>query len=154
MLRVTTLVALLSAALLLSSCTTSGGGGRTDDPADPATAAGCGECTEELGAVRRDIEALPDVKELLTLETYTESPTNGAGVRVELRSRSAGDTAVVDEVGKILWQSRIAPLDEVFVTVEDGSGQLVRGSSPFDFTEAGRERGGFEDQWGPRPVDE
>ena len=152
MLRVTTLVALLSAVLLMSACTSSSGGGRADDPADPATDAGCGECVEELADVRAEIEALSDVGELVTLETYTASPTNGAGVRVELRARSTGDPAVIDEVGRIIWQSRLTPVDEVFVTVEDASGELVRGSSPLDFADSSRQRATYEEQWGPRPV--
>lgn len=155
MLRVTTLVALLSAALLLSSCaSTDGTGSRTDDPAEPTSEPGCGECVEELAAVRADIEALPDVKELLTLETYADTPTNGAGVQVELRTSSTGDPAVVDEVARIIWQSRLAPVDEVFVTVEDASGKLVRGNSPFDFAHTGRQHPTYEEQWGPRPVEE
>ena len=152
MLRLTTLVAVLSALVLLSGCTSSGEGGRGDDPADPPSETGCGECVEELAAVRADIEALPDVEELLTLETYTGSPTNGAGVRVELRSASTGDPAVMDDVAEIVWQSRLAPVDEVFVTVQDASGELVRGGSPYDFTDDGRERATYEEQWGPRPV--
>ena len=79
MLRVTTLAALLAAALLLSACTTSDGAtGGPDEPADPATTTGCGECVEELAAVREDIEASPDVSGLRTLETYRAD--HGAGV--------------------------------------------------------------------------
>ena len=153
MLRVTTLAALLSAVLLLSACTSSGGG-RADDPADPAPDAGCGECVEELADVRAQIEGLPDVAELVTLDTYADTPTNGAGVQVELRTRSTGDPAVIDEVGRIIWQSRLAPVDEVFVTVEDASGELVRGSSPFDFADTSRQHATYVEQWGARPVEE
>lgn len=154
MLRVTTLVALLSAALLMSGCTSSDGErARGDGATDPTSGAGCGDCVEELADVRADIEALPDVKELLTLTTYAASPTNGAGVKVELRSASTGDPAVIDEVGRIVWQSRLYPVDEVFVTMEDASGALVRGNSPFDFTETSREHASYEEEWGPRPVD-
>ena len=155
MLRATTLVALLSALLLMSGCTSSDGGSASgDDPADPTTAPGCGECVEELAAVRTEVEALPDVKELLTLDTYADTPTNGAGVQVELRSRSTGDPAVIDEVARIIWQSDLTPVDEVFVTVEDSSGELVRGGSPFDFTATSRQHATYEEQWGPRPVEE
>jgi hypothetical protein len=154
MLRVTILMAVLAAVLLLTSCTSSDAdGSRADDPVDPSAGAGCGECVEELAEVRAEIVALPDVEELLTLETYDASPTNGAGVRVEVRSASTGDPQVIDEVARIVWQSRLAPVDEVFVTVEDASGELVRGGSPFDFTDAGGQRAAYEERWGPRPVD-
>ena len=152
--RLMTLVALLSVALLLSACTSSDGGPAAPDdrPGEPS-ASGCGECVEELADVRSRIEGLSDVEELLTLETYDASPTNGAGVRVELRTRSTGDAAVVDEVGRIVWQSELAPVDEVFVTVEDASGELVRGSSPLDFTATGRQHATYVEEWGERPVD-
>jgi hypothetical protein len=151
--RLMPVVVLLAAALLLSACTSSDSGTATpDDPSGTSSEAGCGDCVEELADVRSEIEALPDVRELLTLETYRESPTNGAGVRVELRTRSTGDAAVVDEVGRIVWQSRLAPVDEVFVTVEDASGELVRGSSPLDFTDTGRRHDTYVEQWGERPV--
>lgn len=150
--RVLTLAAFLSAVLLMSACTSSERGSPADDPADPAAESGCGECIEELADARTVIEALPDVEELVTLETYSASPTNGAGVRVELRARSTGDPAVVDEVGRVIWQSRLAPVDEVFVTVEDASGELVRGSSPLDFADTSRQHATYVEQWGPRPV--
>jgi len=41
----------------------------------------------------------------------------------------------------------------VLVTVEDASGALVRGSSPLDFTDAGRRHDTFVERWGERPVD-
>ena len=153
MLRITTVAAVLSAVLMLTACTSS------DGEADPSTTdpsgRGCGECTEELAEVRADVEALPDVKELATLETYSDSPTNGAGVQVELRTRSTGDAAVMDQVAEIIWKSRLAPVDEVLVTVEDASGELVRGGgSPYDFTEHSRHYDAYVEQWGPRPVAE
>ena len=153
MLRVTTLVAVLAAVLLLTSCTSPDTDGSRADPVDPSAGARCGECVEELADARAEIVALPDVEELLTLETYDASPTNGAGVQVEVRSASTGDPQVNDEVARIVWQSRLAPVDEVIVTVEDASGELVRGGSPFDFTDAGGQRAAYEERWGPRPVD-
>lgn len=156
MLRITTLAAVLSALLLMTGCASSDGGG-PDAGATGSTGSspedGCGDCTEELAAVRADIEALPDVRELATLETYTGSPTNGAGVQVELRTRSTGDPSVMDEVAEIIWKSDLAPVEEVFVTVEDASGELVRGGgSPFDFTETSRQHDTYVQQWGQRPV--
>jgi hypothetical protein len=155
MLRATTLVAVVSAVLLMTGCTSSegdGAGPRGDDSADPATT-GCGQCVEELADVRAELEALPEVSELLTLEIYGASPTNSAGVQVELRSTSTRGPRVVEEVARIVWQSGLAPVDEVFVTVEDASGELVRGASPFDFSDAGGRRATYAEQWGPRPVD-
>jgi hypothetical protein len=153
MLRITPLATVLSALLVLTACTSldGGAGPATTDP----RGRGCGECTEELAAVRADVEALPDVEEVATLETYSDSPTNGAGVQVELRTRSTGDAAVMDQVAEIIWKSRLAPVDEVFVTVEDASGELVRGGgSPYDFTERSRQHDTYVEQWGPRPVAE
>lgn len=153
--RLTTLLAMVAAALLISGCASSDGRGEgVDEGADPTTGQGCGECVEELAEVRAEIEGLGDVEELLTLETYADSPTNGAGVQVELRARSTGDPGVVDEVGRIIWQSRLTPVDEVFVTVEDASGDLVHGSSPFDFADTSRQHATYVDEWGPRPVEE
>ena len=160
-LRLMAVAALLCAALLLSACTSSDGGSATPgDPSGTTSEVGCGDCAEELADVRSGIEALPEVRELVTLETYRGSPTNGAGVRVELRARSTGDAGVVAgvvdevvaEVGRVVWQSRLAPVDEVFVTVEDASGELVRGSSPLDFTETGSQHDTFVEEWGERPL--
>lgn len=153
MLRITTLFAVLSVLLALTACTSSGG--EADPSASDPSGRGCGECTEELAAVRADVEALPDVEELATLETYSDSPTNAAGVQVELRTRSTGDASVMDQVAEIIWKSRLAPVDEVFVTVEDASGELVRGGgSPYDFTEHSRDHDTYVERWGPRPVTE
>lgn len=154
MLRITSLTATLAALLLLTGCTSSDSGARGNGPSDAPSVVGCGECTAELVDVRAEIEALPDVKELVTLEIYADTPTNGAGVQVELRSTTTGDPAVMDEVGRIIWQSRLTPVDEVFVAVEDAAGELVRGSSPYDFNDHGRPYDAYVGQWGPRPVGE
>lgn len=127
---------------LLTGCTA----GSTDP--------GCGECVEELAQVRKEIESLPDVKRLLTLKKYPASPTNGAGVTIELRSRSTGDDQVVQEVAGIVWKSELTPVDVVDVTVEDASGELVHGGSPYDFRDDSRDYPSFEELWGPRPGDE
>lgn len=119
-----------------------------------STDPGCGECVEELAAVRTEIEALPDVKKLVTLNKYPSSPTNGATVDVELDSKSVGDSGVVEEVARIVWQSELTPVDWVEVVVEDASGELVHGDSPFHFLEQGREYESYVEQWGPRPVEE
>lgn len=152
--RTVTMMALLSGAALLSACTSPGGDdARARGPSGATSGeAGCGACVEELADVRARVEELADVRELVALETYRASPTNGAGVRVELRARSTGDPAVVDEVGRIIWQSRLSPVDEVFVAVEDASGDLVRGSSPLDFTRSSRRHATYVEQWGERPV--
>lgn len=140
--------ALLGGALatLLTGCTAGTVAGSTDP--------GCGECVEELAQVREEIESLPDVTQLLTLRTYPASPTNGAGVKIELRSRSTGDDQVVEEIARIVWKSELAPVDVVDVTVEDASGELVHGGSPYDFRDDSRDYPAFEEQWGPRPVAE
>lgn len=119
-----------------------------------STDPGCGECVEELAQVRKEIESLPDVKRLLTLKKYAASPTNGAGVKIELRSRSTGDDQVVQEVAGIVWKSELTPVDVVDVTVEDASGELVHGGSPYDFRDGSRDHPSFEELWGPRPVEE
>ncbi len=147
-------LAVLSVTVLMSGCAWSGSGdGSADDPIEPTAARGCGECVEEIADVRVEIEGLPDVTEVLTLATYGDTPTNGAGVQVELRTSSDGDPYVVDEVARIIWQSPLAPVDEVFVVVEDGSGELVRGSSPFDFADTGRHYATYVARWGPRSVE-
>ena len=63
-----------------------------------STDPGCGECVDEMAEVRKQIKALPDVKQLLTLKKYGASPTNGATVRAEIVSSATGDTGVADEV--------------------------------------------------------
>lgn len=129
-------------SLLLTGCTA----GSTDP--------GCGECVEELAQVREQVESLPDVERLVTLEKYPASPTNGAGVTVELRSRSTGDDQVVDEVAEIVWKSELWPVDVVDVSVEDASDALLHGDSPYDFRDDSRDHASYVEQWGPRPVTE
>lgn len=156
MLRITTLVAMLSVVLMFSACTSSDGSANDTGDGESSGASsqeGCGACTEQLAAVRAQIEALPDVAELATLETYTGSPTNAPGVQVELRTRSTGDPSVMDQVAEIIWKSELSPVEEVFVTVEDASGELVRGGgSPYDFSETSRQHDVYVREWGPRPV--
>ena len=112
---------------------------------------GCGECVDELAQVRQQIEALPDVKRLKTLEKYAASPTNGAEVAVELRTRSTGDEQVVAEVARVVWQSDLAPVDVVTVSVVDASGALLHGDSPYDFRADSPQHETYVEQWGERP---
>lgn len=149
MLRPTIAMALVG-VVLTSACNSSGGSPSTGRP---STDEGCGECTEEVAAIREQLEGLDGIRELVTLKRYSASPTNGAGVKVELRSKRAGDTGVQDEVAEIVWKSRVTPLDELFVTVEDGAGELVP-TLPYDFTDHSRQHATYEEQWGPRPVEE
>lgn len=154
MLRVTTLVALLSAVLFVSACTSSDGGGdRADDPAAPesSSAAGCGDCEAELAAVRTQVEDLADVKKIQTLEKYGATPTNGETVNLEIYSVGVGDTGLADEVARIVWQSDLAPVEVVTIAIQDSAGDLVP-SLPYDFRDSSRQHAAYEKQWGPRPV--
>ncbi|PKH41303.1 hypothetical protein SAMN05192575_11487 [Nocardioides alpinus] len=148
-----TIVMALVGVLLTSACSSSGGSSGGSATNGSTAEEGCGECTQEVAAIRRQLEELDGIRELLTLKRYPSSPTNGAGVKVELRSTGAGDTGVQDEVAEIVWKSRVTPLDELFVTVEDGEGELVP-TLPYDFTDGGRNHATYEEQWGARPVGE
>jgi hypothetical protein len=151
MLRTVTVVAVLSALLALSACGGPGTEATDESTGGTSGVAGCGECTEELATLRGRIEDLAGVRELVTLHTYADSPTNGAGVKVELRSTGSGDSGVQDRVAELVWKSPIAPLDEVVVAVEDADGELVA-TLPYDFTATGRQHDTYVEQWGERPV--
>lgn len=134
----------------MAACTSNGG----SDPAgkDTASAApGCGDCAGELDAVRSQVEELADVKRIRTLEKYDASPTNGATVGFEIYSKGVGDTGLADEVARIVWQSDLAPVDVVTITIEDSAGELVP-LLPYDFRDDSRQHATYEEQWGPRPV--
>jgi hypothetical protein len=154
MLRATTLVALVSALLFLTACTSSDGGGAgADDPAgqdSPGAGEGCGDCEAELADVRAQVEELADVKRIRTLEKYGATPTNGETVDLEIYSRGVGDTGLADEVAKIVWQSKLAPVDVVTIAIQDAAGDLVP-SLPYDFRDSARDHASYEAQWGPRP---
>lgn len=156
MLRVTTLVTLLSAVLFVSACSSSdGGGARVDDPAgrDSTSAApGCGDCEAELAAVRSRVEQLADVKRIRTLEKYGSSPTNGDTVNLEIHSTGVGDTGLADEVAEIVWRSDLAPVDVVTIAIQDSAGDLVP-SLPYDFRDSSRQHATYAGRWGPRPVE-
>jgi hypothetical protein len=155
MLRVTTLVALLSALLFVTACTSSSGGGRADDPGgqDSSSAApGCGDCEAELADVRAQVEDLADVKRIRTLEKYGATPTNGETVNLEIYAKGVGDTGLAEEVAKIIWQSHLAPVDVVTIAIQDSAGDLVP-SLPYDFRDSSRDHASYEERWGPRPVD-
>ncbi|MCW2737657.1 hypothetical protein [Nocardioides sp.] len=157
MLRVTTLVALLSAVLFVSACTASDGGGAgADEPTGQdtsSTAPGCGDCEAELAAVRSQVEQLADVERIRTLEKYGSSPTNGDTVNLELFSAGVGDTGLADEVAAIVWRSDLAPVDVVTIAIEDSAGDLVP-TLPYDFRDGSRQHATYVQQWGPRPVEE
>jgi hypothetical protein len=140
--RTAMMVVMAIAVASMTSCASAG----STDP-------GCGDCVDELAQVREQIEALPDMKKLLTLKKYGASPTNGATVRAEIVSSAAGDTGIAEEVARIVWQSELAPVDVVMVTLEDSTGELVP-SLPYDFRDDSRDYPTFEEQWGPRPVEE
>ena len=148
-----TIVTALVGVLLTTACTSSGGSSTGGGPSGGGSAAdeGCGECTEEVAAIREQLGELDGIRELVTLRRYPSSPTNGAGVKVELRSTEAGDTGIQDRVAEVVWKSRVTPLDEVFVTVEDGTGELVP-TLPYDFTDHGRQHDTYVEEWGARPV--
>lgn len=148
---VRTAIALALIGVLVTSACSSSGGGPSES--GTTTEAGCGACTQEVAAIRDQLGELDGIRELVTLKRYSSSPTNGAGVKVELRSTDAGDTGIQDEVAEIVWKSRVTPLDELFVTVEDGEGELVP-TLPYDFADGARQRAEYEEQWGPRPVAE
>lgn len=130
-------------AVVMGASTACTGAGSTDP--------GCGECVDELAQVRKQIKALPDVKQLLTVKKYGASPTNGATVRAEIVSSATGDTGVADEVARIVWQSELAPVDVVMVTLEDATGELVP-SLPYDFRDDSRDVATYAEQWGQRPT--
>ena len=117
-----------------------------------STDPGCGECVEELARVREEIEGLPDVSRVKTLDKHPASPTNGAEVAVELRTRSTGDEQVVEDVARVVWQSDLVPVGVVTVSVVDASGELRHGASPYDFRDDAPEHEAYERRWGPRPV--
>lgn len=145
-----TIVLALVGVLVTGACSSSGGG---SSGGGSSADDGCGECTEEVADIRAQLGDLDGIRELVTLTRYASSPTNGAGVKVELRSRGAGDTGIQDEVAEIVWKSRVTPLDELFVTVEDGEGELVP-TLPYDFTDGARQHATYVEQWGQRPVEE
>ena len=118
-----------------------------------STDPGCGECTDELAQVRRQVEALPDVARIKTLQKYGASPTNGATVKLEIRSRGTGDTGVADDVAEIVWKSRLVPVDVVMVTIEDSTGELVP-TLPYDFRADSPQHETYVQQLGERPVDQ
>lgn len=134
----------LAVAVTVAPLTACASAGSTDP--------GCGECVEELAQVRERIEGLPDVSRVRTLEKYPASPTNGAEVTVELRTRSTGDEQVVQDVARVVWQSDLLPVDVVTVSVVDASGELRHGGSPYDFRDDAPEHETYEQRWGPRPV--
>ena len=145
-----TIVMALIGVLMTSACSSSDG-----SPSGSGSTAeeGCGECTQEVAEIREQLGKVDGIRELVTLTRYPSTPTNGAGVKVELRSTGAGDTGVQDEVAEIVWKSRVTPLDELFVTVEDSEGELVQ-TLPYDFHEGNRGHAAYVEQWGPRPVQE
>ena len=142
--RIRRIALTLAVAVTVAPLTACASAGSTDP--------GCGECVEELAQVRERIERLPDVSRVRTLEKYPASPTNGAEVTVELRTRSTGDEQVVQDVARVVWQSDLVPVDVVTVSVVDASGELRHGGSPYDFRDDAPERKTYEQRWGPRPV--
>lgn len=145
-----TIVMALIGVLMTSACSSSDG---SPSGGGPTSEEGCGECAREVADIREKLGRLDGIRELVTLKRYPSSPTNGAGVKVELRSTGEGDTGVQDEVAEIVWKSRVTPLDELFVTVEDSEGELVP-TLPYDFHEGNRGHPAYVEQWGPRPVEE
>lgn len=157
MLRLTTWVALLSALLFATACASSdaggtGAGGPSGEESSSA-AAGCGDCEAELADVRAQVEALPDVKRIQTLKKYGATPTNGDTVDLEIYAVGVGDTGLADEVARIVWQSDLAPVEVVTIAIQDSAGDLVP-SLPYDFRDDSRQRAAYEEQWGPRPVED
>lgn len=112
---------------------------------------GCGDCAGEMGDVRAEIESLPWVKKVFVVDRYASSPTNGAGVDVQVRSRTVGKEQQADELARIVWQSKVQPLDVVDVTVEGSDGELVS-TLPYDFRESGRNYESYVEEWGERPL--
>ena len=101
--------------------------------------------------MRKQVVALPGVKELLTLKKHGASPTNGATVKLEIISKGTGDTGLADEVAEVVWKSELVPVDVVMITLEDATGELVP-VLPYDFRDDAPERETYEARWGPRPV--
>ena len=119
------------------------------DSSSPAP--GCGDCEAELADVRAQVEALPDVRRIQTLDKYGATPTNGDTVDLEIHANGVGDTGLADEVARIVWQSELAPVDVVTIAIQDSAGDLVP-SLPYDFRDDSRQRATYEEQWGPRPA--
>jgi hypothetical protein len=144
---------LLLAALLLSvfstvsACSDPGGGNGTR----AEETAGCGSCEREVARIRTELEALEGVSMVRRVELVPESPTNGSGVDIELRSSRASEGDLASEAARIVWQSEVRPVEVVNISIRLTDGSMAQ-LLPYDFRESGREHASYVEEWGERPV--
>lgn len=143
----------LLAALLLSVISTVSA---CSDPGDAGgsgaeEAAGCGSCEREVDQIRTELEALEGVTTVRRVELIPESPTNGAGVDIELRSSQPSEGDLAGEAARIVWQSKVQPVEVVNISIRLADGRMAQ-LLPYDFRESGREHASYVEEWGERPV--
>ncbi len=141
---------LLLAALLLSMIPTMSA--CTDPGSGADEVAGCGSCEREIAQVRTQLEALDGVTEVKRVELMPESPTNGAGVDVELRSSQSSEGDLASDAARIVWQSRVQPVEVVNISIKLADGSMAE-LLPYNFRESSRDHASYVEEWGERPVE-
>ncbi|HXH78805.1 hypothetical protein [Nocardioides sp.] len=141
---------LLFAALLLSTISTLSA---CADPGPGAEdVAGCGSCEREVADIRTQLEALDGITMVKRVEFIPESPTNGSGVDIELRSSQPSEGDLASEAARIVWQSRVQPVEVVNISIKLADGSMAQ-LLPYDFRETSREHASYVEEWGERPVE-
>ena len=116
--------------------------------------AGCGfGTTPEIEAISRDIEGqlakLPNVVEVEV--DYENSLDLPGSVRVTFKSSGASNVEVlVDEAVRLLWQSDINPLYDIFVSIDDASQSEVMSR----YLDVSSDEADLAAKYGPRPQPE
>ena len=132
------------ATFVFSGCTSSGSG--VDE------VRGCGQCKREVADIRTQLEALDGVTMVKSVEVISASPTNGSGVDIELHSSRASEGGLGNEAARIVWQSRVQPVEVVNVSVKLADGSMAP-ARPYDFRETSRDYASYVEEWGERPVE-
>ncbi len=141
---------LLLAALLLSMVST------VSACADPGSGteevAGCGSCDREVAEIRTQLESLDGVTMVRRVEFVPSSPTNGSGVDIELRSSQTSEGDLASDAARIVWQSRVQPVEVVNISIKLADGSMAE-LLPYNFRESSRDYESYVEDWGERPVE-
>lgn len=124
----------------------------TPPTSSSAPTEGCGDCAAEIEPVSQDISALDAVESLDEVEALHDDITGTYTVSIALNSSRAWTAADDERITEIVWRSEIAPIDAMSIGVVQPDGTLA-GAGGIDFRRDGAEYAGFEEKWGPRPVE-
>lgn len=122
-------------------------------PVEQAAVEGCPRdgCADLMRDIATEVAALPGVEAVLGSAYVSKSPTNASSADVTVRTDG---TDVSEQVAEVVWRSRVAPISLISVTA-----QAPGGGFPDTITfqidpDHGRDHDRFEEEWGPRHVEE